>query len=447
MKQLYLFSILVLTLFFIRCKKEDIIPSEKNAPVTKPETLAIWNGSPITTEQIPYQARIERINGAQGSGGGVIIGRQWILTAAHVVEDVQPNQLNIRLGLHDLSNPVGSQSYSADQIIIHPDYRNESIFFGAIDILKNDIALIHLSSPIQLNNHVSAILFADDTHENFYGATLFTVSGFGHTESGSGSPVLLSTTLKYAETTTQFIKAVSPPGEPLSRTDAGDSGGPLTYVTGEGRFLVGVVSHSRSSSASASYFTRVSTFAPWITAITGIQVQLPSGILGASPSPCQTSSQFSLNNVPAGANVIWEIPSYASATLSVTNNTATLNATANEGVGLTAHLDIYGNLYTWYRVVNFGYIDRLLTGVDATYLPGDFIPLEITPSNDDRLYTWYIDGIMANQVSIPEGAIFNHGYYYHIYASEPGLHRVKVEVSTKCNTFQTYEGVFTVNDQ
>ena len=67
--------------------------------------------------------------------GGSIIDNYWILTAAHCLEDVNENNLYVRAG-SDNSYAQGGNSYSVEEIIVHPNYNNNT--------MNNDLSLIHI---------------------------------------------------------------------------------------------------------------------------------------------------------------------------------------------------------------------------------------------------------------------------------------------------------------
>ena len=72
--------------------------------------------------------------------GGSLIDQQWVLTAAHCMEDVTANNIKATVGEYDLSSVPETTATSIDKIIIHPDFNSAS--------LDNDIALIKLSTPV-----------------------------------------------------------------------------------------------------------------------------------------------------------------------------------------------------------------------------------------------------------------------------------------------------------
>lgn len=70
--------------------------------------------------------------------GGVLIGRSWVLTAAHCLTGESSASINVAIGAYDLRNYSGSR-LSVKGIHIHPQYNSTTV--------HNDIALLELSHP------------------------------------------------------------------------------------------------------------------------------------------------------------------------------------------------------------------------------------------------------------------------------------------------------------
>lgn len=83
--------------------------------------------------------------------GGSLISAYFVLTAAHCVYRMQPENITVVVGLHNIYKFNTSQIYEVEKIIIHESFKLDKFTNGY------DIALIKLKKAIVISKNVSLI--------------------------------------------------------------------------------------------------------------------------------------------------------------------------------------------------------------------------------------------------------------------------------------------------
>lgn len=133
--------------------------------------------------------------------GGAIINRNWVLTAAHCIADLNPGNLYVVAGDHNIHRAEGTEQRRRIVKIITNNFD--------FPTFSNDIALLKVDVPFVYNKYVSPICLPY-SYESFQGITriLFykdcfnevhillgsaTVSGWGRVSENGPSPSYLQT--------------------------------------------------------------------------------------------------------------------------------------------------------------------------------------------------------------------------------------------------------------
>ncbi|XP_020745963.1 complement factor D [Odocoileus virginianus] len=226
----------------------------------------ILRGQEAPSHSRPYMASVQ-VNGKHVCGG-FLIAEQWVMSAAHCLEDVADGKVQVLLGAHSLSQPEPSKRlYDVLRAVPHPGSRPETI--------DHDLLLLQLSEKAVLGPDVQLLPWQREDRDVAAG-TLCDVAGWGVVSHTGRKPdrlqhILLPVldratcnlrTYHDGTITERMMCAES------NRRDTckGDSGGPLVC----GSVAEGVVtSGSRvcGNRKKPGIYTRLASYVAWIDGV------------------------------------------------------------------------------------------------------------------------------------------------------------------------------------
>jgi len=262
----------------------DMGPTNPKRIKDDPPINSIVGGSEVVPHSWPFLVQIS----AGGNNptqsifcGGSILNEEWILTAAHCFyRRTDANTLSrfrVTAAEHDITRvDPDEQRRSIAQAILHPDYNSRT--------LDNDIALLRLSSPLDLSvAKASPVVLNDDDNCPTSGAQC-DVAGWGTLSSGGSTPDVPHSVTVPAVSNAECIEQYGQ-GEitdnmvcagaiGVGGVDScqGDSGGPFVCQCGGRTKHVGIVSWGYGCAAARypGVYARTSKYISWIQGYTEI---------------------------------------------------------------------------------------------------------------------------------------------------------------------------------
>lgn len=250
-------------------------------PFTQQKKTRVVGGLSANPLDFPWQVGIRS---SQGFCGGSLIGKKWILSAAHCFNEITAQDGSVLPGFSasvSLANDTGAalgQSRKVKKIRLHPKYINsEELGY------PNDVAVLELEAGLDTEID-KLMLLADRSVDNLFRQdnSCSTVVGWGLLDENSEtiSSVLKQVSLPVVD---QSSCEISYPNNNISDAQlcagyrqggkdscSGDSGGPLVIRGGPtGWIQVGVVSWGEGCARPNKYgvYTKVSKYYEWIHSI------------------------------------------------------------------------------------------------------------------------------------------------------------------------------------
>lgn len=212
----------------------------------------IVGGVNTKIESAPWQISLQY--GGKHICGGSIYNEEIVITAAHCVENVKAEELQIRAG--STKHDEGGIVLPVYRVIQHESYAKSHI---------NDIAIIQLAGSLNFGSKIKPIALATETPK---AKKIATVTGWGRTGFMKKIPQNLQTVNLHIKSTRKckltfgpaFKKNMICAYDVFKSACMGDSGGPLV-INGE---LVGIVSYGFIFCHGPTVFTDVASLNDWI---------------------------------------------------------------------------------------------------------------------------------------------------------------------------------------
>lgn len=249
---------------------------DTNAPeiiATPDREPRVVGGTEVTSNKYPWMVAVmDRDAGSPSDGqfcGGSLIAENWVLTAAHCIEDKTASKVSVLLGQRDLSGS-GGDTINVIRIVAHPDYQRQGY---------PDLALLELGS----NSAVTPVSLPTRANPAGQSGDNATVIGWGQiSENGPATNELRETTMPIVAHNQCNVAyngeivedAMVCAGTPSGNKDScyGDSGGPLLVARGQSAVQTGVVSFGEACGLAnvPGVYARVSSYHDWISAYANV---------------------------------------------------------------------------------------------------------------------------------------------------------------------------------
>ena len=222
-----------------------------------------------------------RVGDYGGFCGGTLVASKYVITAAHcmfeywddlVVGVTTAEEISVMVGEHNRwqqgETNIPEKRIDVKRIINHPNYDQPMNAAWVGPRLGHDISILELEEEVDLNVYTPACL-AEAADFHTYDGKMVTAAGWGanRTHSGLDAPHEVEVAVYecpwYREYVDSILCTRDPSGENGKGTWKGDSGGPITFKTGDQHVLVGDVSGG-SGPGKWNFHCRISAVRDWI---------------------------------------------------------------------------------------------------------------------------------------------------------------------------------------
>ncbi|CAD5124757.1 DgyrCDS13023 [Dimorphilus gyrociliatus] len=234
----------------------------------------IVGGTDAVKGSWPWQVSLQRcdIEGCTHNCGAVVLNENWVLTAAHCIQNPDLESHRLVFGLHDQTKQDEAVTLKPTIVRPHPDFIND----GSIGF-PNDIGVMKLESPVDLSRPGISPAKLAPTDDSALDGTECTLTGWGRLYGFGPSPNILQQANSKVLTTEDCQLQGIPQAERqyhicLNDDDEttgscnGDSGGPLNCDLNGEKIVAGVTSFGvfGCPPSTPSVYARVSQFLTWI---------------------------------------------------------------------------------------------------------------------------------------------------------------------------------------